>query len=71
MILFDFDRLRRLRKRQGLTQNGAGKLLGYAGATVGRYERGDIQITVTELIRVANIYGDKNFKNFFVERVGD
>lgn len=71
MILFDFDRLRRLRKQKRLTQNGAGKLLGYSEATIGRYERGDIQITVTELIRVANIYGDTHFNNFFVERIGD
>lgn len=71
MILFDFDRLRRLRKRQGLTQNGAGKLLGYAGATIGRYERGDIPISVIELIRISKVYGDKHFHNFFVERIGD
>lgn len=71
MILFDFDRLRRLRKYKNISQNDAGKLLGYAGATVGRYERGDVDISVKELIRVANVYGDNNFQNFFVERISD
>lgn len=71
MILFDFDRLRRLRKQKHLTQNDAGNLFGYAGDTVGRYERGDIPISVTELIRFSEVYGDKHFHNFFVERIGD
>ena len=69
MLMFDFDRLRRLRKQRYLTQQEAGALLGYSAATIGRYERGDVEIPVAELVRIANVYGDKNIQNFFVERI--
>ena len=70
MLMFDFDRLRRLRKQRYMTQQEAGALLGYSAATIGRYERGDVEIPVAELVRIANVYGDKNVQNFFVERIG-
>lgn len=67
---FDFGRLRQLRREKHLTQSEAGKLIGCTKTTLGRWERGEVPITVEDLLRASKIYSDTNFQLFFVERLG-
>ena len=71
MYWFDFGRLRTLRKNNHLTQKEAGRLIGCTGPTLGRWERGEIPITVEDLARIAEIYKARDFQSFFAERISN
>lgn len=71
MYWFDFSKLRELRKDNHLTQKAAGKLVGCTGPTVGRWERGEISITVEDLVKIADIYKVNDFSSFFAERLSN
>ena len=47
------EQLKRIRESQGLTQEEIGERLGFAGATIGRYENGHRQMRADELPRFA------------------
>ena len=51
------EQLKRIRESQGLTQEEIGERLGFAGATIGRYENGHRQMRADELPRFAAALG--------------
>lgn len=71
MKIFNFGRLRTLRKQKHMTQEEAGTLLGCCGATISNWELGITCISVNDLLKISEIYRDDNFFDFFVERICD
>ena len=71
MKIFNFGRLRTLRKQNHMTQAQVGTLLGCSGATVSNWELGLTRISVNDLLKLSDIYHDDNFSEFFVESICD
>ena len=71
MKIFNFGRLRTLRKQNHMTQSQVGALLGCSGTTVSNWERGLTCISVNDLLKLSEIYHDDNFSDFFVESICD
>lgn len=51
------ERLQRARKRQGLTQEDAARVIDVARTTITAIEKGERRIRATELMRLAEVYG--------------
>lgn len=68
MLLFDFEYLRAQRRKRGLSQSDWGKLLGVTGATVGKWERGEISPSVDNLLKIVTVYGDNDIRAYFMEK---
>ena len=68
MFIFDFGRLRTLRRKRKLTQRELGNLIGYSGPNIGRWENGEVAITADALARISTALGETNFQEFFVRR---
>lgn len=71
MKIFNFGRLRFLRKQHHMTQEQVATLLGCRGATISNWELGLTCISVNDLLKISEIYNDDNFSDFFVERICD
>ena len=71
MKIFNFGRLRTLRKQNHMTQAQVGTLLGCSGATVSNWELGLTCISVNDLLKLSELYHDDNFSDFFVENICD
>ena len=69
MWVFDFDRLRQLRKQRKMHQKDGGAQLGCTASSISKIELGETAVTAEDLARLANIYGDKNLADFFVQKV--
>ena len=69
MWVFDFDRLRQLRKQRKMHQKDVGEQLGCTAASISKIELGETAVTAEDLARLANIYGDKNLADFFVQKM--
>lgn len=50
-------RVRGLRERAGYTQLQLAEILGVSQAAYSRFEKGDIEITVSKLFALADLYG--------------
>lgn len=53
----NFQGIRQARKAAGMTQDDLAKALGINRATLSKYESGSIDLTVTQLIKIANTLG--------------
>lgn len=69
MWVFDFDRLRQLRKQKKMHQKDVGAQLGCTASSISKIELGETAVTAEDLARLANIYDDKNLADFFVQKV--
>lgn len=54
--LFPYQRIRNLREDKDLTQTQMGELLSCSQRVYSNYERGDIDIPTTTLIKIANFH---------------
>lgn len=68
MFVFNFGRLRMLRRKNKLTQDALGRMLGCTGSVVGRWENGETPITAEDLARISYILGEPNFQSYFYMR---
>ncbi|MEG6586840.1 helix-turn-helix domain-containing protein [Dendrosporobacter sp. 1207_IL3150] len=57
MSMIDFDALRHLRRKRGLTIRKVADLIGKNPGTVWRYENGKTQVKGEVLFRLADLYG--------------
>ena len=53
----NFQGIRQARKAAGMTQDDLAKALGINRATLSKYENGSIDLTVTQLMKIANTLG--------------
>ena len=71
MLSFNFELLRTQRRRQDLTQEQWGKLLGVTGATISNWELGNSYPDAQELSKIATVCGVVDINLYFVERLGE
>lgn len=66
MILFDFGRLREMRKRNLMSQQEAAERMHCTASCISRWELGKTPITADDLAALIEVYNDENWQDYFV-----
>lgn len=67
--VFDFGRLRELRRAKKMRQVDVAERMGCSPSHLSKIELGEMTATVDDLARLASIYEETNIADFFVRRI--
>lgn len=69
MYVFDYGRLRRLRKRAKMSQKEVADYLHCSPPVISKVELGEVAVTAERLAELATVYGDDEPQKFFVRTI--